>query len=269
MVTVDHGYSATIHKAQDVTVDRAHVPASEHMDRHAAYVAVRRHRDGVALHSSAEALGDRAGLGRTLGRGRLKDTGFASQLDTGPGYWAAYAERPGVGPAAAGQRHRGAAAGAEDGPGAEVCSGSAGLAAAKLVPGAELAENVAHGRAQSRDRFEARQRQQAEKAANEVGARALVGRWNQAVTEFMAVLPRLDTDPAYAPAREAMMELIPTASSRDRRPEPFCYRLGSAFVVDERVPCRAAGVHDLVVAVPNAPVEEVALAGRPRRFRSG
>ena len=60
---VDHGYAATIHKAQGVTVDRAHVLASAHMDRHAAYVALTRHRDGVALHWSSEELGDRAGLG--------------------------------------------------------------------------------------------------------------------------------------------------------------------------------------------------------------
>jgi len=66
---------------------------------------------------------------------------------------------------------------------------------------------VAQGRARFRDRFEARQRQLAEKAANEARARALVGRWDQAVTEFTAVLPRLDTDPAYAPARKAMLEL--------------------------------------------------------------
>ena len=47
---VDHGYAATIHKAQGVTVDRAHVLASSGLDRHAAYVALTRHRDGVALH---------------------------------------------------------------------------------------------------------------------------------------------------------------------------------------------------------------------------
>ena len=40
---VDHGYAATIHKAQGVTIDRAHVLASSHLDRHAAYVGLTRH----------------------------------------------------------------------------------------------------------------------------------------------------------------------------------------------------------------------------------
>ena len=88
---LDHGYAATVHKAQGVTVDRAHVLASAHMDRHAAYVALTRHRDGVALHWSSEEVGDRAGLGRTLGRERAKDT----SLDYG-GPERAYAERRGL-----------------------------------------------------------------------------------------------------------------------------------------------------------------------------
>jgi ATP-dependent exoDNAse (exonuclease V) alpha subunit len=33
---IDHGYAATFHKAQDVTVDQAHVLATPGMDRHAA-----------------------------------------------------------------------------------------------------------------------------------------------------------------------------------------------------------------------------------------
>jgi len=71
---VDHGYAATIHKAQGVTVDRAHVLASEFMDRHAAYVALTRHRDGVALHYGRDEFRDGAALARTLGQERLKDT---------------------------------------------------------------------------------------------------------------------------------------------------------------------------------------------------
>src|SRR5215212_4601139 len=84
---VDHGYAATIHKAQGVTVDRAHVLASAHLDRHAAYVGLTRHREGVELHWAREDLRDRTGLERVLSRERVKDT----TLD----YQAGFAERRG------------------------------------------------------------------------------------------------------------------------------------------------------------------------------
>ena len=71
---IDHGYAATIHKAQGVTVDRTHVLASSGLDRHAAYVALTRHRDGVELHYGVDQFADRAALARTLGRERAKDT---------------------------------------------------------------------------------------------------------------------------------------------------------------------------------------------------
>ena len=87
---VDHGYAATIHKAQGVTVDRAHVLASAHLDRHAAYVGLTRHREGVELHWAREDLRDRAGLDRVLSRERAKDT----TLD----YQAGFAERRGIVP---------------------------------------------------------------------------------------------------------------------------------------------------------------------------
>ena len=94
---LDHGYAATVHKAQGVTVDRAHVLAGSRMDRHMAYVALTRHREGVALHWSAEAMGDRAGLVRALSRERAKDT----SLDyAGPEGVAAFAERRGLHPLA-------------------------------------------------------------------------------------------------------------------------------------------------------------------------
>jgi hypothetical protein len=38
---IDHGYAATIHKAQGMTVDRAHVLATPGMDSHGSYVACR------------------------------------------------------------------------------------------------------------------------------------------------------------------------------------------------------------------------------------
>ena len=97
MAHLDHGYAATVHKAQGVTVDRAHVLAGPGMDRHMAYVALTRHREGVALHWSAEAMGDRAGLVRALSRERAKDT----SLDyAGPEGVAAFAERRGLHPLA-------------------------------------------------------------------------------------------------------------------------------------------------------------------------
>lgn len=78
---IDHGYAATVHKSQGVTVDRTHVLATSHMDRHVAYVGLTRHRERVDLHWSADQVGSRERLTRVLGRERLKDTsldyGFA------------------------------------------------------------------------------------------------------------------------------------------------------------------------------------------------
>jgi len=88
---VDHGYAATIHKAQGVTVDRVHVLASEHMDRHAAYVALTRHRDEVTLHYGRDEFADGRQLARTLARERAKDT----TLDYGN--WARPEQRPAQG----------------------------------------------------------------------------------------------------------------------------------------------------------------------------
>ncbi|UYV15942.1 Ti-type conjugative transfer relaxase TraA [Porphyrobacter sp. ULC335] len=70
---VDHGYAATIHKAQGMTVDRAHVLASPGMDSHGAYVAMSRHRDSVALHYGQDDFADQGKLVRTLSRERGKD----------------------------------------------------------------------------------------------------------------------------------------------------------------------------------------------------
>ncbi len=71
---LDHGYAATIHKSQGVTVDRAHVLATGSMDRHGAYVALSRHRESVSIHWGRDDVGDLDGLVRRLSRERLKDT---------------------------------------------------------------------------------------------------------------------------------------------------------------------------------------------------
>jgi Ti-type conjugative transfer relaxase TraA len=70
---VDHGYAATIHKSQGVTIDHAHVLATPGMDRHGAYVALSRHRDGVQLHYGREDFTDQRQLARVLSRDRAKD----------------------------------------------------------------------------------------------------------------------------------------------------------------------------------------------------
>jgi hypothetical protein len=70
---IDHGYAATIHKAQGVTVDRTHVLATPGMDSHSAYVALSRHRDRVDLHYGQDDFADQGRLVRTLSRERAKD----------------------------------------------------------------------------------------------------------------------------------------------------------------------------------------------------
>lgn len=70
---LDHGYASTIHKAQGVTVDRAYVLATPGLDRHAAYVALSRHRNAVELHYGRDDFADQAKLVRALSRERAKD----------------------------------------------------------------------------------------------------------------------------------------------------------------------------------------------------
>ncbi|BAI98016.1 hypothetical protein Sj15T_24170 [Sphingobium sp. TA15] len=78
---IDHGYAATIHKAQGMTVDNVHVLATPGLDRHAAYVALSRHRGSVDLHYGQDDFANRGnaplspveGLVRALSRERGKD----------------------------------------------------------------------------------------------------------------------------------------------------------------------------------------------------
>ena len=70
---IDHGYAATFHKSQGVTVDQAHLLATPGMDRHSAYVGLTRHRDGMQLHYGQDDFADQSKLVRTLSRERSKD----------------------------------------------------------------------------------------------------------------------------------------------------------------------------------------------------
>lgn len=79
---IDHGYAATIHKAQGMTIDRVQVLATPGLDRHGAYVALSRHRADVDIHYGKDDFADRAKLVRALSRDRSKD--MAS--DYGPAF---------------------------------------------------------------------------------------------------------------------------------------------------------------------------------------
>ncbi|WP_316184276.1 MULTISPECIES: Ti-type conjugative transfer relaxase TraA [unclassified Bradyrhizobium] len=76
---IDHGYAATIHKAQGMTVDRVHVLATPGMDAHSSYVALSRHRDEVDLHYGRDDFAGQERLTHTLSRERAKD--MASDYD--------------------------------------------------------------------------------------------------------------------------------------------------------------------------------------------
>ncbi len=90
---IDHGYAATIHKTQGVTVDRAHVLATPGMDAHSSYVALSRHREGVELHYGRDDFAGEGRLVRTLSRDRAKD--MASDYDRADPAQS-YAERRGI-----------------------------------------------------------------------------------------------------------------------------------------------------------------------------
>jgi len=193
---LDHGYAATVHKAQGVTVDRAHVLATPHMDRHAAYVGLTRHRDGVALHYAAEDFADPARLARALGRERAKDTTLDYGGEDDP--VRRYAKRRGLDPlrpeseivvqAPAPER----AAERQPAP-AEPPS--------RPAPDPGLAQAVALGRAGFRERFEAHRRQQAQVAQDQAAARDLVGLWERLLGAYNTALPGLERDPALGGTR--------------------------------------------------------------------
>jgi Ti-type conjugative transfer relaxase TraA len=90
---IDHGYAATIHRAQGMTVDRTHVLATPGMDAHSSYVALSRHRDRMELHYGRDDFFNRDRLSQRLSRDRAKD--MASDYER-PDPARDYAERRGI-----------------------------------------------------------------------------------------------------------------------------------------------------------------------------
>jgi Ti-type conjugative transfer relaxase TraA len=87
---IDHGYAATIHKAQGMTVDRNHVLATPGMDAHGSYVALSRHRSRLDLHYGRDDFASQDKLINALSRDRAKD--MASDYEPARDY----AERRGI-----------------------------------------------------------------------------------------------------------------------------------------------------------------------------
>jgi Ti-type conjugative transfer relaxase TraA len=71
---VDHGYAATVHKSQGVTVDRVFVQASPSFDQHLSYVAMSRHRHQVTLYAAKSDFPTFDKLAATFGKSGAKTT---------------------------------------------------------------------------------------------------------------------------------------------------------------------------------------------------
>ena len=222
---IDHGYAATVHKSQGVTVDQAHVLATGLMDRHAAYVGLTRHREGVQLHWSADEIGGRERLARVLGRERLKDTSLdypeqaSAELDPAR----AYGERRGFAM-----------------PQSEIVVPRSAKQP-EPAPRVELADVVASGRARFRERYAAHQ--QAREAAAEQAAqaeraaqRALEQRARGVVRVWDALEREADVTPGYD-ARQAVgrrMEQAAKALKVDPEVEGLLRTHGRELGVQER-----------------------------------
>ena len=70
---LDHGYAATVHKAQGITVDRAYVLAGRGFDRNLSYVALTRHRHQLRLYVDQETFASEDQLLRVMARQPRKD----------------------------------------------------------------------------------------------------------------------------------------------------------------------------------------------------
>lgn len=98
---LDYGYAATIHKSQGTTVDHSFVLASRYLDRHAMYVAMTRHRDGVEVYYSKEEFPTYDAMVDTLSRERNKEFSldyperdFAAYRDIASEGWSTFESYP-------------------------------------------------------------------------------------------------------------------------------------------------------------------------------
>ncbi len=231
---IDHGYAATVHKAQGVTVDRAHVLATPHMDRHAVYVGLTRHRDGVELHYAREDFTDQARLARVLSRERAKDTSLDYPDRDGDDLVRRYAERRGLDPLRPEseivvRRDR-------DVVQAERSTRDVGRAVEPVRPAVspqDIAQGIAEGRAGFRERYAAHRQREAD-AARDRQTHELVARWDRVILDYGQTLPGLEADPVTFSGARAELQRFGEAM----RDKPELVRVlrerGAAFGLDER-----------------------------------
>jgi len=80
---IDHGYAATVHKSQGVTVDQVFVMGTSNFDQHLSYVAMSRHRDTVTMYAPQTDFANFDKLAKTMGKSGAKTTtlDFANEED--------------------------------------------------------------------------------------------------------------------------------------------------------------------------------------------
>jgi Ti-type conjugative transfer relaxase TraA len=86
---LDHGYAATVHKTEGVSVDRTYTLATPYFDRHSTYVALSRHREAAMVFYGQEDFRDwrrraaEENFSAVLSRARLKELAH-DHLERGP-----------------------------------------------------------------------------------------------------------------------------------------------------------------------------------------
>ena len=70
---IDHGYAATVHKAQGVTVDKSYILATKGFNQHLTYVSMTRHTQDVQMYYSKEEFKSYNQLESELSRQAVKE----------------------------------------------------------------------------------------------------------------------------------------------------------------------------------------------------